>query len=162
MTPGQVAFETFKECVGFYLPPWRFLESERQDAWGFAAAAVVADSRVAWEAAMAALTAENDLLRAELNSHVGKQGLKEMLRQMTGHAHDNAMLVAENDRLRAALESQLSELMETYPSYGMGGGSKSEERAQAQWEKEHGRQKAFLRTALAPPAPDAVAKGGAV
>ena len=66
-------------------------------------------------------------------------------------------LIAYNERLRAALEAQLSELMETYPCFGMGGGSKSEERAQAQWEKEHGQQKAFLTTALAPPAPGVAA-----
>jgi len=49
-------------------------------------------------------------------------------------------LIADNERLRAALEAQLSELMETY------------------WWCYDGQQKALLRTALAQPAPDAVAK----
>jgi len=36
-----------------------------------------------------------------------------------------------DEELRAEMEAQLNELMETYPSYGMGGGSKYEERALA-------------------------------
>ena len=72
MTPGQVALEAFKASGEFYIAPWRFLESEWQAAWEFAAAAVIADSRVAWEAAMAALTAENDRLRAALQDLEGK------------------------------------------------------------------------------------------
>jgi len=55
MTPGQVAFETFKASVEFYIAPWRFLESEWQAAWDAVANAVSGD-----------LIADNDRLRAAL------------------------------------------------------------------------------------------------
>jgi len=131
MTPGQVGFEAYNDGMeaggrawprGTYGTP--YMIKREVSSWELAAAAVIADSAVAWEAAMAALTAENDemrveikvcredndLLRAELNSHVGKQGLKEMLWQMTGHAHANETLVSENDRLRAASSLALTKV----------------------------------------------------
>jgi len=60
MTPGQVALETFKASVGFYIAPWRFLESEWQAAWEAVANAVSGN-----------LIADNERLRRQLARVVG-------------------------------------------------------------------------------------------
>jgi hypothetical protein len=59
-----------------------------------------------------------------------------------------AALEAENGRLREALKVELDDLMESYPSWGMGGGSGMEARAQDAWEADHGKRKKRLRAAL--------------
>jgi len=71
MTPGQVGWEAYNDGMeaggrawprGTYGTP--YMIKREVSSWEFAAAAVIADSRVAWEAAMAEIVAENDRLRA--------------------------------------------------------------------------------------------------
>ena len=73
MTPGQVGWEAYNDGMeaggrawprGTYGTP--YMTNRELSSWEFVAAAVIADSAVAWEAAMAELVAENDEMRRDI------------------------------------------------------------------------------------------------